>query len=85
MVIHRKSNNPLKWLKTLFSSRPALPSEIERAKDVLSAIDKGGMPLNPAKINAIARDLGLEVHRTARPEETIARIREALKRSSQWC
>ena len=83
MVIRRKSNNPLKWLKSLFSSRPALPSEIERAKEVLAAIDKGGMPLNPAKINAIARDLGLEVRRNAPVEETVQRIHAAVLRSQR--
>ena len=81
MLIRRKSNNPLRWLKSLFSRQPALQSEIERAKDVLAAIDKGGMPLNPAKINAIARDLGLEVRRNAPVEETVQRIQAAVRRS----
>ena len=83
MVIRRKSNNPLKWLKSLFSSRSALPSEIERAKDVLAAINRGGMPLNPARINAIARDLGLEVRRSAPLEETVQRIHAAVLRSQR--
>ena len=83
MVIRSKSKNPLKWLRSLFPSRPALPSEIERAKEVLAAIDKGGMPLNPAKINAIARDLGLEVRKNAPLEETVQRIHAAVLRSQR--
>ena len=83
MFIRRKSNNPLTWLKSLFSRQPALQSEIERAKDVLAAIDRGGMPLNPARINAIARDLGLEVRRSAPLEETVQRIHAAVLRSQR--
>ena len=83
MVIRSKSKNPVKWLRNLFPSRPALPSEIERAKEVLAAIDKGGMPLNPAKINAIARDIGLEVRKNAPLEETVQRIHAAVLRSQR--
>jgi hypothetical protein len=60
-----------------------LPPEVQSAKDLLDAIDKGGVPLNPSKINAIARDLGLEVKKSAKPEETIARLREAVARAAQ--
>jgi hypothetical protein len=60
-----------------------LPPEVQSAKDLLDAIDKGGVPLNPGKINAIARDLGLEVKKSAKPEETIARLREAVARAAQ--
>ncbi|MDX9944495.1 MAG: hypothetical protein RBS35_06845 [Azonexus sp.] len=62
-----------------FSSPPPLSAE-ERARQLIQAVDRGGIPLNPARINAIARDLGLEVSRKARPEETIERIRLALGR-----
>ena len=48
--------------------------------DIL-AIDRGGLPLNPAKVNAIARKLGLEVSRRAPVEHTIARIRAWLARA----
>ena len=60
-----------------------LPPEVQSAKDLLDAIDRGGVPLNPSKINAIARDLGLEVKKSAKPEETIARLREAVARAAQ--
>jgi hypothetical protein len=48
---------------------------------LIAAIDRGGVPLNTAKINAIARNLGLEISRQAPVEETIERIRLAIKRS----
>jgi hypothetical protein len=69
----------LKWLKGLTSANATLPLEIQRANDVIAAIDAGGMPLNPARINEIARNLGLEVCRKAPVEETIQRIRTAVQ------
>jgi hypothetical protein len=60
-----------------------LPAEAQAAKDLLDAIDKGGVPLDTRKVNKIARDLGLEVKKAAKPEETIARLREAVTRASQ--
>lgn len=77
-----KQNKAFSWLKNLFSQKRSLPSEISQAQKLIAAIDRGGVPLNPARLNAIARDLGLEVSRTARPEETIERIRAALARST---
>jgi hypothetical protein len=49
---------------------------------MLTAIDAGGVPLNPAKINEIARSFGLEVSKNAPVEETIKRIRAAVKRAT---
>ena len=57
-----------------------MPPEIRRAKQLILAIDAGGIPLDPARIVRIAEDLGLEVSRKARMEDTIARIRMALER-----
>jgi len=68
----------LKWL----GFKRALPSETRQAKALIAAIDAGGIPLNPAKVNEIARNLGLEVSRKAPVEETIRRIRAALERVS---
>lgn len=68
------------WLKTWRSRRKPEPSERQRAVDLIAAVDKGGLPLNPARVNDIARNLGLEVSNKARVEETIDRIRQALKR-----
>ena len=58
-----------------------LTPEMQRAKSLIAAIDAGGVPLNPARINAIARNMGLEVSRKAPAEDTIQRIRRALERS----
>lgn len=55
-------------------------SDVERARQLITAIDAGGVPLDPSIITRIAEDFGLEVSRTARTEDTIERIRAALKR-----
>lgn len=47
----------------------------QRARSLLAAIDAGGIPLNPAIVNDIARKLGLEVSTQAPMDETITRIR----------
>lgn len=71
----------LGWLQGLVS-RPAQPlSDIEQARRLIAAIDRGGIPLNPARVNAVARNLGLEVSRTAVPADTIERLRAAVKRA----
>jgi hypothetical protein len=70
----------VRWLINLISRRPTLPSEIEQANNMIAAIDAGGVPLNPARINEIARNLGLEVSRKAPLEDTIRRIRLAVQR-----
>ena len=75
----RKRDMPVNWLKKLLPRRQALTPE-QRAKNLIAAIDAGGLPLNAAVVNDIARALGLEVSTRARMEETIERIREALKR-----
>lgn len=68
----------LKWL----GFKPAMSAETRQAKALIAAIDAGGIPLNPAKVNEIARNLGLEVSRKAPVEETIRRIRAALERAA---
>jgi hypothetical protein len=68
------------WLRRLFGAAPRPTDEIAQARALISAIDAGGVPLNPARVNAIARALGLEVSGRARVEDTIERIRAALKR-----
>lgn len=68
----------LLWFK-IFQTRPRPPlSARQRAVSLIAAIDAGGVPLNPARVNDIARQLGLEVARTAAMDDTIARIRVAL-------
>lgn len=72
------------FLRRLFKRPSAcnssLTSDIERARQLIIAIDAGGIPLDKAIINRIAESFGLEVSKTARTEDTIARIRAALKR-----
>ena len=58
------------------------PEEILAAEQLLEAVDKGGMILNPAKVNSIARNLGLEVASDAKPVDTIERIRQAVDRAN---
>ena len=70
--------NPLRRLKALLSAGRAPPSAWQRALDLIAAIDAGGVPLNPARINDIARQLGLDVSAKAPVASTIARIRAAL-------
>jgi len=71
-------NSLMQWLKrVLFGVKPAT-TERQRAQALIAAIDAGGLPLNPARVNDIARQLGLEVSRKAPMEDTIARIRVAL-------
>lgn len=68
----------LKWLKPAEDIAP----ETRRARQLISAIDAGGIPLDPAIVTRIAENLGLEVSRKARMEDTIERIRAALDRCS---
>lgn len=69
----------INWFRQRFFKRKPL-SDIEQAQQLIDAIDHGGIPLNPTKVNAIARNLGLEVSRRAPVEHTIARIRAYLLR-----
>ena len=71
------------WLKALLAPRKPLTPERQRAVDLIAAIDDGGIPMNPARVNDIARKLGLAVSTTAPVEETIERIRVALASSTQ--
>jgi hypothetical protein len=51
----------------------------QRAKDLIAAIDAGGLPLSPFIVNDIGRQLGLEVTSDAPMMDTIARIRKLLE------
>lgn len=68
-------------LKKLLAAKKAPLSDIEQARRLIAAIDCGGIPLNPARVNEIARNLGLEVSRKAPVEDTIARLRKAVERA----
>ena len=71
------------WLRGWLGARAKLAPELQRGIELLKAIDAGGIPLNPAIVNRIARNLGLEVSASAPVEETIARIRAAVERAQQ--
>lgn len=79
------SGGERRWWQRWFAVRPADPGiapEIAQARALIEAIDAGGVPLNPARVNHIARNLGLEVSTRAPLAETIARIRAALQRDA---
>lgn len=73
-----KVKDHLTLIKNLFLRRNTVAPEIQRAMDLIQAVNSGGLPLNPARVNDIARQLGLEVSTKARMEDTISRIRGAL-------
>jgi hypothetical protein len=70
----------LRTLKAWLRRAPKLPRELQAGRDVIAAIDSGGLPLDPARINRIARELGLEVSARAPVEDTVARLRAAVAR-----
>ncbi len=70
----------LRNLSTWLRRKPRLPPELQAGKDVIDAIDAGGLPLDPARINRIARELGLDVSARAPVEETVVRLRSAVTR-----
>lgn len=69
----------VRWFSGLLDWRRPPPAE-QRARQLIAAIDAGGLPLNAAVVNDIARQLGLEVSPRARMNDTLARIRAALQR-----
>jgi len=76
----KKRSRYWSWILKLLPNSKAVPREYQAAKALITGIDKGGIPLNPVKVNAIARDLGLEVSVKDPVEKTIQRIRNALER-----
>ena len=79
-----RQHHPLQWLKAWLLAWlwPRQPPSTERqqAQALVDAVDAGGLPLNPARVNQIAQQLGLEVSTRAPVEQTIERIRAALAR-----
>ncbi len=71
------------WLRRRLG-RPPTPSNeplaVTQARALIRAVDAGGVPLHPGKVNHLARALGLEVSGSARVDDTIERIRQALTR-----
>ena len=71
----------LEWFRRYRPKHTPL-SDIDQARQLIAAIDRGGIPLNPARVNHIARNLGLEVSLRAPVEQTIARIRACVERAA---
>jgi hypothetical protein len=67
------------WITKFFVSETS-PEELQ-ARQLIKAVDRGGVPLNPMKVNSIARSLGLEVKTTAPMEETIERVRQIINKN----
>ena len=63
--------------------QPQYSAEQQAAVDFINAVESGGVPLNPTRIRKIAEGLGLEVSRSATPDQTIQRIRDAITRFEQ--
>lgn len=74
---------PLRTLKAWLRRKPQLPRELLAGKEVIDAIDAGGLPLDATRINRIARELGLEVSPQAPVGETVVRLRAAVLRGLQ--
>jgi len=73
----------LRTLKAWLRRKPKLPRELQAGKEVVDAIDAGGLPLDSTRINRIARELGLEVSPRAPVEATVLRLRAAVERGLQ--
>ena len=70
-----------RWKAALLGTKTP-PTDYQRAQALIAAVDAGGLPLNAARVNDIARKLGLDVSSKAPVEDTLARIRVALQRQA---
>jgi hypothetical protein len=68
----------MRWLRTLLTRGAAPTPALQRAADLLAAVDAGGLPLHPARVNDIARSLGLPVSPAEKVSDTVDRIRAAM-------
>ncbi|WP_255533156.1 hypothetical protein [Polynucleobacter sp. 31A-FELB] len=75
------------WISALIKNLPPeSPEQVEdsspvgQAKKLLAAIDQGGIPTDPIRINNIGRALGLDVLLSASMVDTIERIRAEVNR-----
>lgn len=73
VCLHEPAGSPL-FLQGCQTDAP----DVARGVALIRAIDAGGVPLNPMRVNDIGRKLGLEVPTSARMDETIERIRQRL-------
>lgn len=78
--MRRVHNAFVAWWRRRFAARRPT-GDLDAARLLVAAVDRGGIPLNPARVGAIARNLGLEVSTRAPVEQTIERIRACLQRA----
>ena len=78
MTERRLSELLARYLGGAKATPKALSAE-QRARDLIAAVDAGGLPLNPMIVNDIARQLGLVVEVNAQMTDTIEGIRKVLK------
>jgi len=71
----------LRQVAAWLGHRPDASPEVTQARLLIDAVDAGGVPLSPAKVNHIGRALGLDISSKAPVDETIERIRQALNRA----
>lgn len=72
----------LRWWAAIMRRAPSgeVSPEVRRARELVAAVDAGGVPLNPVLVNHVARALGLDVSARAPVDQTVDRIRAALRR-----
>ena len=68
----------LNWILTRLNRQPA--DDLERARALVHAADRGERPIDPDKVRELARALGLEVSSHASASEAIDKIRRELAR-----
>ena len=59
-------------------AKPKALGPEQRARNLIAAVDAGGLPLNPMIVNDIARQLGLVIDVDAQMTDTIEGIRKVL-------
>jgi hypothetical protein len=69
----------MKWLiHFLFRKRTKESPEQQKARQLIKAIEQGGIPTDPILVNKVGRSLGLEISPSAPMEQTIERIAQIL-------
>ena len=58
-------------------------TDLDRARELLQAIDRGGVVLDPGLLNGLARRLGMDVSRRARTMDTLDRLRVWVAREDE--
>jgi hypothetical protein len=72
-------SSTVRWIRSLLGLRPPLSPAQQQAFEVIRSVDAGGVPLHPARVNHIARSLGLPVSKAEPVGATVERLRAHLK------